>query len=124
MCRSGKSGGPLHPENSGEFWGSQKIFQVHIRKIFQVHADKKWICPPRGPDNISYCTGSLLDEMGMMKAENFCQKSEINVKFKAFLREGRKLNKNINKMLIKQKHLIISHLSYSIIAYSITTYLL
>ena len=60
----------------------------------------------------------------MMKAENFCQKSEINVKFKAFLREGRKLNKNINKMLIKQKHLIISHLSYSIIAYSITTYLL
>ena len=42
----------------------------------------------------------------VMKAENMCQKSEINVIFIALLREERTLNNNINKMFIKQNHLI------------------
>lgn len=60
-------------------------------------------------DYISYCTGNLHDEMGMMKAENVCQKSKINVKFIALLREDRTFNNNINKLLIQQNHLIIFH---------------
>ena len=63
--------------------GTQKIlgFPVHIYKIFKVPADKNGFVHLRVPDDILCCTGNLLVEIGMTKAEyTWPPKSEISVK--------------------------------------------
>ena len=60
LSRGGKSSRPLDPEN----------YEVP-RKYFKPTQIKNGFVHLGFPDNILYCTGNLLDKMGMMKAENF-----------------------------------------------------